>query len=110
LRTRAVESAMGRRLDPLRVRANVYIDGPPAWAEFDRMNTAVTFGGVPCQGVRRTRRRLATNVDPVTTNRDTDVPRAMRDKFGYADRGVYLQMAGSGSAMSGDGIGVPVEY
>lgn len=103
---RAVETAMGRRLDPLRFRANVYIDGPSAWAEFDWMNTVVTLGGVPCQVVRRTRRCPATNVDPVTADRDADVPRALREKFGHADLGVYLQMAGSGPVMLGDGVAV----
>ncbi len=101
---RAVEVAMGRRLDPLRFRANIYMDGPPAWAEFGWLDAEVTVGGVPCRVVRRTRRCPATNVDPATAQRDADVPRALRDTFGHADFGVYLQLAGSGSVGLGNYI------
>ena len=101
---RAVEAAMGRRLDPLRFRANIYIDGPPAWAEFDWLDGQVTVGGVPCRVVRRTRRCPATNVDPITAERDADVPKALRDMFGHADLGVYLQLAGSGSVTVSDSV------
>ena len=74
---RALEATMGRRLDPLRFRANIYIDGPPAWAEFDWLDRTVTLGGVACRVMRRTRRCPATNVDPTTAQRDADVPRAL---------------------------------
>ncbi len=101
---RAVETAMGRRLDPLRFRANIYIDGPPAWAEFGWLDATVAVGGVPCHVVRRTRRCPATNVDPATAQRDVDVPKALRDAFGHADLGVYLQLAGSGTVMLNDAV------
>ena len=101
---RAVEAAMGRRLDPLRFRANIYIDGPPAWAEFEWMERDVTVGGVPCRVVRRTRRCPATNVDPVTAQRDADVPKALRDTFGHPDLGVYLQIGASGRVHPGDTV------
>lgn len=101
---RAVEAAMGRRLDPLRFRANIYIDGPPAWAEFGWLDAQVTVGGVPCRVVRRTRRCPATNVDPMTAQRDADVPKALRDMFGHADLGVYLQLAGSGRVTLNDAV------
>jgi len=107
---RAVETAMGRRLDPLRFRANIYIDGPSAWAEFDWMDAAVTVGGVPCQVVRRTRRCPATNVDPSTANRDADVPKALRETFGHADLGVYLQVVGSGTIGLSDAVVAPTEH
>jgi len=101
---RAVEAAMGRRLDPLRFRANIYMDGPPAWAEFGWLDGLVTVGGVPCRVVRRTRRCPATNVDPATAQRDADVPKALRETFGHADLGVYLQLAGSGSVTLADAV------
>ena len=107
---RAVEAAMGRRLDPLRFRANIYIDGPPAWAEFGWLETQVSVGGVPCQVVRRTRRCPATNVDPWTAQRDADVPKALRDTFGHADLGVYLQLAGSGQVTLNDAVVMTEEH
>ena len=101
---RALEAAMRRRLDPLRFRANIYIDGPPAWAEFGWLGAEVTVGGVACRAVRRTRRCPATNVDPATARRDADVPEALRDAFGHADMGIYLQVAGSGPVAPGDAV------
>lgn len=99
---RALETAMGRALDPLRFRANIYVDGPAAWAEFGWMESEIAVAGVPCRVVRRTRRCPATNVDPVTAQRDADVPRALREMFGHGDLGVYLQVAGSGTVSAGD--------
>ncbi len=101
---RAVEAAMGRRLDPLRFRANIYVDGLPAWAEFDRLGASLTVGAAECRVVRRTRRCPATNVDPTTAQRDADVPKALRDAYGHADLGVYLQPVGVGTVTPGDAV------
>ena len=101
---REVETAMGRRLDPLRFRANIYVDGLPAWAEFDRLGTSLTVGKATCRVVRRTRRCPATNVDPATAQRDADVPMALRDAYGHADLGVYLQPVGVGAVTPGDPV------
>lgn len=104
---RALEAAMGRTLDPLRFRANIYIDGPPAWAEFDWIGETVKLGGVGCRAVHRTRRCPATNVDPSTAQRDADVPRALRERYGHADLGIYLQVEGSGPLAPGDTLEAP---
>ncbi len=106
---RALESIMGRRLDPLRFRANVYIDGPAAWTEFDWMSKMLKVGPVACRVVRRTRRCPATNVDPTTAERDADVPKALRDAFGHADLGVYLQPVNAGTVTVNDPVSIPDE-
>lgn len=103
---RALEGAMGRSLDPLRFRANIYIDGLPAWAEFNWLEGAVHIGAVPFRCVRRTRRCPATNVDPSTAQRDTDVPAALRAHFGHADLGVYLAVEAAGRLALGDAVTV----
>ncbi len=99
---RAVEAAMRRRLDPLRFRANIYVDGLRAWAEFDRLGASLMVGPAECRVVRRTRRCPATNVDPATAQRDADVPKALREAYGHADLGVYLQPVGVGTVTPGD--------
>lgn len=104
---RAVEAVMGRRLDPMRFRANLYVDGLPAWAEFGWLGASLMVGSVECRVVRRTRRCPATNVDPATAKRDTDVPKALRGAFGHADLGVYLQPVGVGTVAPGDTVSVP---
>lgn len=104
---RALEAAMGRTLDPLRFRANVYVDGLPAWSEFDLIGRSLSIGPVPLRAVRRTRRCPATNVNPATAERDADVPRALREHFGHPDLGVYLEILGDGTLNAGDAVRVP---
>lgn len=106
---RALEAVMGRRLDPLRFRANVYVDGPATWTEFDWMGKLVKVGPVVCRVVRRTRRCPATNVDPTTAERDADVPKALRDAFGHADLGVYLRPVNAGTVAVNDPVSTPDE-
>ena len=104
---RALEAGMGRRLDPLRFRANIYVDGLPAWAEFGQLGASLRVGAAECRVVRRTRRCPATNVDPATAQRDADVPKALRDTYGHADLGVYLQPVGVGTVTPGDAVSLP---
>ena len=104
---RALEEAMGRTLDPLRFRANVYVDGLPAWSEFDLIERSFAIGPVPFRAVRRTRRCPATNVNPATAERDADVPRALREHFGHPDLGVYLEVMGTGTVNADDAMRVP---
>lgn len=104
---RVVETAMGRRLDPMRFRANIYVDGLPAWAEFDWVGKSLMVGSVECRVACRTRRCPATNVDPATAKRDADVPQALRSAFGHADLGVYLQPVGVGTVAPGASVSMP---
>jgi hypothetical protein len=41
----ALEDAVGAAVAPLRFRANVYVDGWPAWHEFDLLGREITVGG-----------------------------------------------------------------
>lgn len=101
---RALEAVMGRSLDMLRFRANIYVDGLPAWSELDLIGQVVTIGAASFRAVRRTRRCPATNVNPATAQRDADVPAALRANFGHADLGIYLATDISGTIAPGDTI------
>ena len=64
---RALEAAVGTRVDPLRFRANFYINGWPAWHEFALMGRTMSVGRVAqIKLVKRIVRCAATNVDPRT--------------------------------------------
>ena len=41
---RALAEAAGTAIDPLRFRANLYIDGLPAWAEFESLGARWRVG------------------------------------------------------------------
>jgi uncharacterized protein YcbX len=103
---RALEAAMGRTLDPLRFRANIYVDGLPAWSEFDLIDQCLSIGEVSFQAVRRTTRCPATNVNLETAERDADVPKALRENFGHGTIGIYLAVRTNGSLKPGDPVQV----
>jgi uncharacterized protein YcbX len=101
---RALERALGRPVDPLRFRANVYIDGLPAWTELGWVGQEVSFGPVRMRGTLRTKRCGATNVNPATAARDENLPLALLRHFGHPDMGVYMDVVGDGSIAADDRV------
>jgi uncharacterized protein YcbX len=104
---RALEQSLGRTLDPLRFRANIYFDGLPAWSELDWTDKDITIGPVRLRGTLRTRRCAATNVNPSTALRDENLPAALMRHFGHPDMGIYLDIVSSGSVSIDDPVGAP---
>ncbi|HWL79831.1 MAG TPA: MOSC N-terminal beta barrel domain-containing protein [Roseomonas sp.] len=100
----ALERAIGRRLDPLRFRANVYFTGLPAWAEFNWIGHEVMLGGARLAVFKRTVRCPATQVNLETGERDADVPRLLREHFGHADLGVHATVEEGGQVALGDAL------
>ncbi|PZW44713.1 hypothetical protein C8P66_1142 [Humitalea rosea] len=100
----ALEAAIGRKLDPLRFRANIYFTGLPAWAEFDWIGSRIQAGGATLEVFKRTIRCPATQVDLATGTRDLDIPALMRQHFGHADLGVHATVVESGRIARGDAI------
>jgi uncharacterized protein YcbX len=100
----ALEQAMGRSLDPLRFRANIYFSGLPAWGEFDWLGRRIELGGATLTITRRIPRCAATEVNPMTGVRDCDPVAALRDRFGHPDLGVYGRVEEGGRVAVGDAI------
>ena len=100
----ALESAAGRRLDPLRFRANVYVSGGHPWAEFDLVGQEIQLGGARLRVTKRIVRCAATNVDPASGIRDLNIPDILMKTFGHADCGVYAQVTAPGEIMLGDAL------
>ena len=98
----AVEAVVGRPIDPLRFRANLYVTGWPAWREFDLLGRELTVGGVRLKVVKRIVRCAATNVDPQTGARDMEIPPTLMRTFNHMDCGVYAEVSGSGDIAVGD--------
>src|ERR1700756_226294 len=71
---RSLEAEWGIRIDPLRFRANLYIDGAEPWEEFDWVGSDIRIGETVFRVDRRNGRCGATNVDPETGRRDLDIP------------------------------------
>jgi GntR family transcriptional regulator/MocR family aminotransferase len=104
---RSLEDRWGYSLDPLRFRANIYIDGARPWEEFDWIGGSLRVGDAVMRVDRRNGRCGATNVDPWTGRRDRDLPSALRSAFGHKDLGVYLMTEQSGAVVVGDQVATP---
>ncbi len=103
----AIEGVVGQTVDPLRFRANLYVSGWPAWHEFDLLGQEIAIGDVRLKVVKRIVRCAAVNVDPVTAQRDLNIPHALTQAFGHSDCGVYAQVLTGGDIAAGDAITIP---
>src|SRR5262249_50811612 len=68
---RDIKAKIGHSLDPLRFRANFYVDGWPAWAELNAKS--VRIGGVGMDVFASIPRCAATHVDPERGVADVDL-------------------------------------
>jgi hypothetical protein len=100
----AVEGAAGVPVDPLRFRGNLYVEGWPAFHEFDLLERTLAIGEVRLKVVKRIVRCAATNVEPRTGIRDLDIPKTLMQAFGHMDCGVYAQVVTGGPVARGDPV------
>lgn len=103
---RELEKRWGQTLDPLRFRANIYIEGAAPFSELDWVGQEIRFGQAAAEVMQRNGRCAATNVNPQTGLRDRDVPGKLRAEFGHKDLGVYLKITEPGLLRTGDALNV----
>ena len=104
---RSLEQRWGYEIDPLRFRANIYIDGAKPWEEFDWIGSDIRIGDAVFTVDRKNGRCGATNVNPINGRRDLDIPGSLRGSFGHKNLGVYLVVRESGTIAVGDSVFVP---
>ena len=102
----AIETVVGVPVHPLRFRANLYVEGWPAWHEFDLLDRIITIGATRLKVVKRITRCAAINVDPDTGARDLAIPQALMRRLGHQECGIYAEVIAGGSVAVGDAIGV----
>lgn len=103
---RDLERVAGRPVDPLRFRANLYIDGVPAWEELRWLDKQLVAGSVTLDVMDRTGRCDATNVDPKTGARDMAIPALLQRTWGHSDFGIYAKVKVGGEIAEGDTLAV----
>ncbi|WP_065751952.1 MOSC domain-containing protein [Bradyrhizobium paxllaeri] len=101
---RAIEDIVGAPVHPLRFRGNLYVEGWPAWHEFDLLDRTLAVGDVRLKVVKRIVRCAAINVDPDTGQRDLAIPPALQRRLGHADCGIYAEVITGGTISAGDAI------
>ena len=100
---RDLQRRLGRPVDPARFRANVLVEGWPAWSE---------YGLEPGQGLGLGESRLAlladidrcaaTHVDPGLGVKDIDMVPALMAEYGHICCGVYAEVTSGGRLRVGD--------
>lgn len=100
----ALERSLGRTLDPLRFRANIYLEAERPWMEFDWVDGEISIGAARLQVFARTGRCEATNVAPGTGQRDMAIPAALMRAFGHGDVGVYARVLEGAVIRPGDAV------
>lgn len=101
----ALEDAAGAAVHPLRFRGNLYVEGWPAWHEFDLLGRELAIGAsVRLKIVKRIVRCAATEVDPDTGMRDLPIRQTLMKAYGHADCGVYGEVVAGGGIAVGDRV------
>jgi uncharacterized protein YcbX len=101
---RAIEIMVGATINPLRFRANLYVEGWPAWHEAGLVDRTLAVGDARVKVVKRITRCAAVNVDPDTGARDLAIPNALMQRFGHNECGIYAEVTSAGTVSVGDAI------
>lgn len=102
---RALEELTGKPVDPLRFRANLYLEGMEAWEEFDLVGHTIEIGEhVELKVTEAITRCAATNVDPVTAQRDLDIPGTLQRHLHHNHCGVFAEVVKAGPIIAGDPV------
>ena len=103
---RDLEARLGRPVDPLRFRANLYVEGWPAWIENEWTGRAMAVGGARAEVLKPIVRCAATHVDPVTAAQDIDLVKALFEHYGHMFCGVYVNVTQAGRVSEGEAVAV----
>src|SRR5262249_10488959 len=99
---RDLGAKIGMTLNPLRFRANFYVDGWPAGAELVAPKAKVHLGGAVLDLFKPIVRCAATHVDPTTGARDVDLVAALYHHYGHMFCGLYLHVEEGAEIRDGD--------
>ena len=99
-----LERVTQKPVDPLRFRANLWLDELEAWRELDWVGRDVKIGNVSLNVTQRINRCAATSVNPQTAERDLNVVKSLQRGFGHIDMGVFARVATNGAIRQGDEV------
>ncbi|NQV85215.1 MAG: MOSC domain-containing protein [Rhodospirillales bacterium] len=103
---RDLERVTGSEIDPIRFRANIYLDGLEPWTEFDWVGKDLNLGTATLNVIKRIDRCAATHVNPSTGERDLKLLNDLKRGFGHVDMGIYATVTTAGEIATGDELRV----
>lgn len=106
---RDLEARLGREIDPLRFRANLYVEGWPAWVENEWVGRDLMMGFARAKVFKPIVRCVATHVNPQTAEVDVDLVKALFDNYGNMHCGIYVHVTDGGRVTVGDAVTAPQE-
>ncbi len=99
---KALSDKVGVALDPLRFRANLHLDGLPAWAERDWQDGELfKAGDTMLRVMSQITRCNATNVNLETAEVDQNLPKTLMKQFSANLMGVYFLVEQGGIIKTG---------
>ncbi|WP_072950423.1 MOSC domain-containing protein [Rhodococcus koreensis] len=99
---RDLSERAGVEIDPLRFRANLYIDTDDPWVEFEWIGGELTIGDdVGVGPFKRAARCAATEVNRVSAVKDIPIPRLIKRFYGHTDFGIYAAITKGGRIQPG---------
>ena len=102
-----IERVARAPVDPRRFRANLHLDGVPAWAETSWPGKTLAIGDARLEVVERINRCAATEVNPDNSARDLHLLKILQQGFGHTACGVYARVVAGGTIAAGDVVEVP---
>jgi uncharacterized protein len=106
---RSLAHAIGAGIDPLRFRANIYVDGLPAWAEDDlAVGAEIRLGATKLKMFKPIVRCVATHANPDTGVRDIEMLDMLRQHFGRDTMGDYFSIERGACIGRGDALTFPL--
>ena len=103
---RDLSGRVGMDLDPLRLRANMWVEGWEPFADHDWVGRTLRLGddGPEFEVLKPIVRCIATHVNPQTAERDIDLCTALWENYGHRDCGIYGRVIKGGVVRPGDAL------
>jgi len=99
-----IERVARSPVNPDRFRANLHLDGLPAWAEMSWVGREIAIGDARLEVVEVTGRCAATEVNPESGERDLHMLNLLQQGFGHTKCGVYARVVAGGAIAKGDTV------
>ena len=104
---RDLERIAGAVIDPIRFRCNLYLEGEEPWTEFNWLGGDIVVGGTRLRITRKIHRCPASEVNPITGQRDMSMVRVLQRGFGHDCIGVFAEVVEAGTIRVGDSVDAP---
>jgi len=102
-----IERVARAPVDPRRFRANLHLDGLPAWAETSWSGKTLGIGKARLEVLEPIGRCAATEINPDTAERNLHLLKILQQGFAHTNCGIYARVVEGGTIHLGDTVEAP---